>query len=705
MAKRASIWAKLAMALAAPLAAYSLCEAILWAAGVQPLSLTEDPFVGFAASQPLFVRGSGDSADLMVTNPVKLTHFNAQSFPIRKPRGTFRIFTLGGSATYGHPWRDPVSFGGWLRELLPAADPGHKWEVINCGGISYASYREAMIMAELARYQPDLFIIYSGHNEFLEERTYRGTQGIPKVVRDLDGWMEHTRTYSALRRLTRPRPSPAADGVPAKEGDAKPTGSFQMAAEVDDILARTIGPTSYTRDDTLRHDILEHYRASLARMADLAHAAGAEALFVTTPANEKDCSPFKSEATPGLSPEDAGRAADLKSRAAGAPPAQAAALLDSAALLDNRNADLLYAAGKAAYAAGDFASAKHLLRKSLDEDVCPLRALTPMRSIVLETARAQGSPALDFVGVLERKAAADSGNDVLGEPDFVDHVHLSIDDYRFLALAILGKMRELGLVKAGPGWDETAFRGNATVDSITARVMARMGPHELGEGLHNLAKVINWAGKHEDAARIAEKALMVDTSSLEAIWSSLFVGAARERQGREAEALPHYRRAIRLDPTNPMSHHYLADALRRMGESAEAGTEYAKVVELDPGDADAQARLGLFLVSAGRPVEAIPHLRAALNRFPDHAELKTALAEALLLAGNTDEAEAGFRAALARNPNDAHAIAGLGRIAEAKGNVPEAINSYARALTLDPNLAEARAALGRLLGGMPITPR
>ena len=702
MAIRASIWAKLALAIGFPLLVYGLCELALWAAGVKPLSLTEDPFVGFAASQPLFIRGSGDSAGLMVTNPVKLTHFNAQSFPIKKAPGTFRIFTVGGSTCYGHPWRDPVSFSGWLRDLLPKADSSRKWEVINCGGISYASYREAMLIAEAIQYQPDLILVYSGHNEFLEERTYRSTTGMPKLARELSGLLEHTRTYSALRRLTRPQPAPTATGDGGGSGKPAPArgGSYQMAGEVDDILANTIGPTSYTRDDTLHHDILEHFRASLARMADLAHSVGAEAIFLTTPGNEKDCSPFKSEPTPGLTSEAAGRIAELRRRSQGAPAPEAATLLDSAAALDDRNASLLYEAGKAAYAAGDYPRAKRLLQKSLDEDICPLRATTPMRAIVMETARAHKAQVLDFTSLLEKKTRADSGNDVLGEPDFVDHVHLAIDDYRYMALAILGKMRSLGMVKAAAGWDETAFKGNPVVDTVTARVMSHMGPRELGEGLHNLAKVVNWAGKHDDAARIAERALAVDTEGLEAIWSSLFVGAARERAGREAEAIPHYRRAVRLDTTNPMSHHYLADALGRLGDRNGAAAEYAKVIELDPGDPDAQGKLGMLLATGGRPVDAIPHLRAALNQWPDRADLKTALADALLKTGDASQAEADYRAALQRNPRDARALVGLARIAESKGDTPEAINLYARALSIDPGLVDARDALSRALGGM-----
>ena len=79
---------------------------------------------------------------------------------------------MGGSTTYGRPYFDNVSFCGWLRAYLQAADPTRNWEVINAGGVSYASYRVAILMEELVEYDPDLFIVYSGHNEFLERRTY-----------------------------------------------------------------------------------------------------------------------------------------------------------------------------------------------------------------------------------------------------------------------------------------------------------------------------------------------------------------------------------------------------------------------------------------------------------------------------------------------------------------------------------------------------
>jgi tetratricopeptide (TPR) repeat protein len=688
-----TLWRNIFLAAAAPILFIALLEGLLAIAGVRPLYLTEDPFVGFSSLQPLFVEKKGDDGRVtMVTSSAKLTHFNGQAFPRDKDPNAYRIFSLGGSTTYGHPWRDPVSFSGWLRELLPAADARRKWEVINAGGISYASYREAKLVEELCRFHPDLFIIYSGHNEFLEERTYRKATALPAALREASAMLDHTRTYTVMRFLLR-KLKGAGRAAAAK-------ASTEMAGEVDDVLAKTIGPTSYTRNDTLRQDVLDHYRASLARMARLAHAAGAQVLFLTTPGNEKDCSPFKSEATPGLGYAEQAKLQGWMQAASAyessGRDSAAADLLDSAAAVDNRNASVLYRAGAAAFKLKRYASAKHYFRRALDEDVCPLRALTPMRDIVLETARANGAVALDFVDTLERKTQAASGHNVLGEPDFVDHVHLSIDDYRFLALCILRKLAEMGVVHPDPAFDENKIK------AVTDRVMARMGPKEMGEGLHNLAKVTNWAGKHEDAARIAERALVVDSTSLEAIWSSLFVGAARERQGKEEEAIPHYRRAVKLDPSNPMSHHYLAAALMRGGHDEEAAAEFAAVLEKDPGDGPALENLGILDLRLGRAQEALGHLGLVVERTGGRPELQYYLGEALRQAGRGEEAEGAFQRALRLNPREARALLGLGRLAESKGDLPRAIEYYAKALNLSPDLREAQAALSRSLRGMPM---
>ncbi|MCP4400602.1 MAG: SGNH/GDSL hydrolase family protein, partial [bacterium] len=174
---------KLALGISVTVAFFILIELILLAVGVVPLYQRTDPYIGFSGYAPLFLKHTPSNGEpIFETAQNKIRWFNQQSFPVRKAEGTIRIFCLGGSTTYGRPYDDRTSFCGWLRLFLPAVDPGHRYEVINAGGISYASYRVARLMEELADYEPDLFIVYSGHNEFLEKRTYDKLLKTPAFV-------------------------------------------------------------------------------------------------------------------------------------------------------------------------------------------------------------------------------------------------------------------------------------------------------------------------------------------------------------------------------------------------------------------------------------------------------------------------------------------------------------------------------------------
>jgi tetratricopeptide (TPR) repeat protein len=100
-----------------------------------------------------------------------------QSFSVHKAKGTNRIFVLGGSVAY------PFSSGyeRYLKELLEKLVPGEKFEVIGCAMGAYDSYRVSLIHKEILNYDPDLFILLCGNNEYfipvkLNLRAYRLNQ-------------------------------------------------------------------------------------------------------------------------------------------------------------------------------------------------------------------------------------------------------------------------------------------------------------------------------------------------------------------------------------------------------------------------------------------------------------------------------------------------------------------------------------------------
>ncbi len=328
---------KLIYSLVVTAAFFLVVEGLLAVLDFQPTLTDRDPFVGFESSIPLFVEQTQADSVFLQTAANKLPFFNTQTFAKVKPDHTFRVFCVGGSTTFGRPYDDTTSFVSWLRELLQVADTNQRWEVINAGGISYASYRVASVVEELCAYSPDLFIVYTGHNEFLEERTYRDLHAKPVGFRRLTAILHQTRTYSLAHQLLAP------EMLPSKR-------SGMLSGEVDTILDHTVGPVSYERDDQLRDHVVEHFEFNVNRMVQTARSAGAEVLFVTPAANLKDFSPFKSEHRSNLRDSERQRWNELFTSAAeqerNGDNQAALTALNLAAKIDDRHADLHFRKGR-----------------------------------------------------------------------------------------------------------------------------------------------------------------------------------------------------------------------------------------------------------------------------------------------------------------------------------------------------------------------
>ncbi|HUT41187.1 MAG TPA: tetratricopeptide repeat protein, partial [Gammaproteobacteria bacterium] len=469
---------------------FGAMEVVLAVAGVRPLLLTEDPFVGFADNVPQFVSDiRPDGSPILRTANNKRGLFNYQEFPLRKADTSYRIFCMGGSTTYGRPYFDEVSFCGWLRAYLQAAEPTRNWEVINAGGVSFASYRVTRLMNELKQYQPDLFIVYSGQNEFLEQRSYGGLIDQPAWLINLNATLSGTRVYTALAQLI--------DAVqPDSLQQAK--AHSQLSGEVDEILNHTIGPQSYQRDDALKQHILTHYRLNLLRMVRIAQSVDAGVLFVQPAINLKDMSPFKSAHREGLDAATLQAWQSLYERAgelaAASDAAAALALYREALALDDRHAELHYRTGQALFSLGRYAESEQAFQRAVEEDIAPLRMLGAMQRSVAEVATEEGVPLVDFPEILRQAYRREAyPHAVFGKEYFVDHVHTSMEGYRLLGLALFDELVDAGIARPNGAWNA------ARREAVRESVIASLDPRDAGRSLVNLGKVLGWAGKFQEA--------------------------------------------------------------------------------------------------------------------------------------------------------------------------------------------------------------
>lgn len=597
----------------------SLVEVGLFIAGVKPVLLRDDPFVGFASNVPLFVeRTDAQGRQFFETAANKLTFFNHQTFPKPKSPGTYRIFCLGGSTTYGRPYDDRVSFAGWLRELLPAADPSRRFEVINAGGISYASYRVAMLMQELARYEPDLFIIYSGHNEFLEQRSYGALKNAGHAVTGAASRLARTRTWAAASWLLE-----RFDVLSEKQEVHR----IVLPGEVDTILEKH-GPESYRRDDDNAVQVAEHYRMSLERMIATGTSAGADILFVAPAANLKDCSPFKSEHTAGISEAQRARSRELLSRARGHIEhlewPEALAALDEALAFDARFAELHYRRGEALFGLERHDEAKIAFERALEEDVCKLRILPGMQRSLREVTENAGLPLVDFVDWIEKRLRSEAGHSIPGEETFLDHVHPTVEAHGLLALRLIEGMTQAGLLEPVATWGDDAIA--AAAETVRGRLDERM----RAEGLAYLAQVLAWAGKGDEAMPLALRALRSGEDFPLVVQTAAVVLATQYVRKDDVDQAWHYfRKALHADPMAADLHfrigNWIADTGNREFEVGFAHILHASVFWSGPGRDRTHLHLGAAMASRGRPVDALAHFLEAQRLNPRNDEAARAI--------------------------------------------------------------------------------
>lgn len=671
----------------------ALIEGALALAGIDNELLDEDPYVGFAGAEDLFARQKLPSGEVVwATRPAKLGFFNPQQFAAEKPRGGYRIFALGGSTTAGRPYDDKVAFARWLEIYLRAMDPSRPWEVINAGADSYASYRIALLVKELLRYDPDLLLVYTGHNEFLEERTYGDLRRQSPTLMQLQLWLGGLRSYALARR----------GWLDLRSGEsAKST----LPAEVTAKLDSWTGLDLYHRDDALRRSVIEHFDYNLHRIAALARRHDIEVVFVKPISNLKDFSPFKSEHPATITRAQTERFEQLlatgrKELAEGRPRA-AFDPLEQAREISPDHADLHFRLGRAHFELGDFAAARRELVPAKELDVAPLRALEAIIEKIAAVCAELDLPLIDLPAILETESRQLHGHDLLGDEVFQDHVHPTIEVHSLIAERVLDLLVERGIAHRTAEWGPERQR------ELYKQHLATLDRNDYAERDLRLAKVLGWAGKIEEAEAPLLRAVEALPENAEI---HLNLGIVYDRTGRSEQAVAALERALAIAPGWALAHFNLGVALGHLGRVEEAVSQLREAIRQRPDYAEAFYNLGVLERRRGAPDAARAALQKARELRPGEVETERQLAlvegdRALELArqGRLEEAQNELERVVAQDPSSAEAHFNLGVVLAQRGSFEAAVGAYERALALDSKHARARnnlairyAAQGRL---------
>ena len=159
-----------------------------------------------------------------------------------------------------------------------------------------------------------------------------------------------------------------------------------------------------------------------------------------------------------------------------------------------------------------------------------------------------------------------------------------------------------------------------------------MAPTNL-EALSGLAETLFTQERYEEAAvafrRVSER---MPTAQNEIRW-----GAALREAGRTEEAVPHFERALEIDPRSATAHLLLADQLARQDRPLDAEPHARAALELTPDDGTVHHLLAIVLAVTGRLDEAVPHFREASRLRPDDPLIREDLERAVAESVRTDD--------------------------------------------------------------------
>jgi len=155
-----------------------------------------------------------------------------------------------------------------------------------------------------------------------------------------------------------------------------------------------------------------------------------------------------------------------------------------------------------------------------------------------------------------------------------------------------------------------------------------------------------------------------------------------------------FKHAIRVTdkkyPGFSVVHNNLGIALFADGKNEEAISHYKMAIKLYPTHAKAYYNLGIALFAEKKNEEAISNYKMAIKLYPTHTKAHYNLGIALFADRKNEEAISHYKMAIKLNPNYTNAHYNLGIVLVQKGEMKEAVHHFRETVRLRPDFVAAR---------------
>lgn len=540
---------------------------------------------------------------------ISIPEANGEVFSYKKAANTVRIFCLGESSTAGWPFLFNASFPSQLEARLRLLFPDRDFEIINFGISAISSYSVLDFVKELVDYQPDLFLIYMGHNEFYGALGAASTQrfGSSRSVIKLYLRLEKLRLFQLLR-----------DAV----------GLFRSKERMGDthrtLMEKMIGERIIPASSPIYQRAKSHFEANLKEILQIIKKNKVPVLVGTLVSNLASQPPFESVFSDGFMHRKEWQILTEQGDAAAREGNYAAAIqaYTSARHLNAYPAMLWYKLGICHHFLGHYKQALECFIRARDQDVLRFRAPSEFNEIIRKVCAAEDVPVVE----IEKHFADHSPNGIIGEELMLEHVHPNAIGYFLMADAFCRAMAEHNIIVPREQWpwhrdlpaEELMRRAYITeldLEIASLRILQLTSRYPFRQPKR--LQVTTDSAYAQVLTNMAQNVL-----SRKVPWNEAHYRIADYlgKRGKFAAAEREYRAVIRVMPNNYYPYIFLANTLIEQKRIDEAEEALLQALKFSPQLPFAYAKLGVLYASRNEAQKAKPYLENAIKLAPNSKE-------------------------------------------------------------------------------------
>jgi tetratricopeptide (TPR) repeat protein len=312
-------------------------------------------------------------------NTDRVPSANHNYFDEVKKENSYRVFVMGGSSAAGFPYSPNGAFSRYIRKRIELLYPEKQIEVVNIAMSAINSYTLRDMLPGVLDKEPDLIIIYAGHNE------YYGALGVGSVESLGDTrylvttviWLNKFKTFELMRNIVK-----------------SVSGWFSTPVKADGTLMARMSQRQLIPFNSEKYFAgINQFEGNLRDMLGMAKEKNVPVILGRLVSNLKDQKPFE--------PYEDG---------------------------NNPNADEIYQLAQVELKSGRLTTTDSLFRFAKDLDALRWRAPEKINEIIEELSKEFNYPVVKLDSVFN----AESDYGVVGDDLITDHLHPNLRGFQII---------------------------------------------------------------------------------------------------------------------------------------------------------------------------------------------------------------------------------------------------------------------------------